>query len=509
MKTRFTPAKHFLLLAMCVTWLGISPAWAQRTVFIPSSGANVGVLNEVIASDTLANGARTDSATVYKLERGGYYLLNGSIENRYPLTIMAADSAGDRPVLQPAVPSGGSASRAFRVRDDLTLKGLYITNLDNGGGQIDQILRCSADSIRLTIEDCHLDRAAQAGIRCDNPGMTIKIINSVFSNIGITSDPNNGRGIDDRGNDIDSLIVENSTFLNLTSTVLRDGGGLINYLWFNHNTVTNIGQRGMDAGQVTWFRLTNNLFANAGFLGRSPSADPDFANIIIIADSIAPGGPTQVIDVRNNNFWLDTTGIASVYPDTITAQPLYSTTVQAFVDAAGTGASNISENPMFTTGPASPVTVMTTWYADPGNTPAMDDGSASTVNQLPFDMTYSLTSASYTASLAGQPLGDLNWWDLDITGLEDRLLTQSAQLANYPNPFADQTTITYELKSAGNVRLAVFNMTGQQIAVLADGQQTAGNHEVTWHAGNQASGIYFYRLEVNNAVTTQKMVLTR
>lgn len=509
MKTIFTLQKPLTLLAMLVLGLGVSPLFAQRTVFIPSSGSSVGVLNEVIAADTLATGERVDSATVYKLERGGYYLLNGSIENRFPLTIIAADSAGDRPVLQPAVPSGGSASRAFRVRDDLTLKGLYVTNLDNGGGQVDQILRCSADSIRLTIEDCHLDRAAQAGIRCDNPGMTIKIMNSAFSNIGITSDPNNGRGIDDRGNDIDSLIVENSTFFNLTSTVLRDGGGLINYLWFNHNTVVNIGQRGMDAGQVSWFRLTNNLFANAGFLGRAPSADPDFANIVIIADSIAPGGPTQVIDVRNNNFWLDTTGIASVYPDTVSAQPLYSATVQAFVDEAGTGASNISENPVFTNGPASPITVMTTWYADPGNTPAMDDGGATTINQLPFDMAYSLTSASYTASLAGQPLGDLNWWGLEITGLEDRLLTQSAKLTNYPNPFTTQTTIRYELESAGNVRLAVYNMTGQQIAVITEGQQPAGTHEVTWEAGNYASGIYFYRLEVNEAVTTQKMVLTR
>ncbi len=509
MNTKFT-FKHLsfplMLIALC---LGISPVMAQRVVFIPSSGATVGVLNDVISGDTLASGERTDSATVYKLERGGYYLLNGSIENRFPLTIMAADSTGDRPVLQPAVPSGGSASRAFRVRDDLTVKGLYITNLDNGGGTGGQILRCSADSIRLIIEDCHIDRASQAGIRCDNPGMTIKITNSAFSNIGITSDPNNGRGIDDRGNDIDSLIVENSTFFNLTSTILRDGGGLINYLWFNHNTVVNIGQRGMDAGEVTWFRLTNNLFSNAGFLGSIPSASADFSNVVIIADSIAPGGPTQVIDVRNNNFWLDTTGIADLYPDTVSVQPLYSPTVQAFVDEAGTGASNIAENPMFTTGPGSPATVMTTWYTDPGNTPPMDDGGATTVNQLPFDMAYAMTSASHAGSLAGQPLGDLNWWGLEITSIEDDLLAESAGLVNYPNPFGQETTISYQLERSGKVQVKVYNMTGQQIAVVVDEQQSSGTHEVTWNGSAYPGGLYFYQLDVDGAITTGKMILSK
>ncbi len=503
---RFQPTRFFrkILLIAGLAWASVQILPAQRVVFVPSSGPNVGVLNDVIAGDTLASGARVDSATVYKLERGGYYLLNGSIENRFPLTIMGADSAGAWPVLQPAVQSGGGSADPFRVRADLTLKNLYITNQDNGGGLSLRALRTSADNIRLVIDSCHVDRSGQSGIRVDNPGITIRITNSIFSNIGVTVDPNNGRGIDDRGVDMDSIIIENSTFYNLTSTVLRDDGGTFDYFLFNHNTVVNVGQRGIDAGQVAWARVTNNLFHHVGFLG-SENQDP--TRVVVIVDSIAGAG--QVIDVRNNNFWADTTALEAVYPDSVGLPALFSPAVQAFIDEAGTGATNISEDVEFNDPPAAPVNVAATWHTDPGNTPPMDDGGATSINPLPFDMAYLITSASYSASLAGQPLGDLNWWNLEITGIKDRLLAQSAQLSNYPNPFADQTTIRYELENAGHVRLSVYNMTGQQIAVLADARQAAGKYEVTWDAGNHAAGMYFYRLEVGNAVATQKMVLAR
>ena len=500
------PTRFFrkLLLIAGLTWVSVQILSAQRVVFVPSSNANVGVLNDVIAGDTLASGARVDSATVYKLERGGYYLLNGSIENRFPLTIMGADSAGPWPVLQPAVQSGGAAADAFRVRDDLTLKNLYITNQDNGGGLGLRTIRCSADGIRLTIDSCHVDRSGQAGIRVDNPGITIRLTNSIFSNIGVTVDPNNGRAIDDRGVSMDSIIIENSTFFNLTSTVLRDDGGAFDYFWFNHNTVLNVGQRGIDAGQVAWARVTNNLFHNVGFLG---SLNNDPTRVVVIIDSIA--GSAQIIDIRNNGFWADSAALAAVFPVGVGLPARFSAAAQAFIDEAGTGDSNVSDDPGFVDAPASPVNVAAGWHSDPGNTPPMDDGGATSINPMPFNMAYAVASPYYSASLAGQPLGDLNWWNLQITGIKDRLLAQSTQLSNYPNPFADQTTIRYELENAAHVRLSVYNMTGQQIALLADTRQAAGKYEVTWDAGNHAAGMYFYRLEVGNALATQKMVLAK
>jgi plastocyanin len=72
-------------------------------------------------------------------------------------------------------------------------------------------------------------------------------------------------------------------------------------------------------------------------------------------------------------------------------------------------------------------------------------------------------------------------------------------MQNYPDPFNPSTTIRYGLPDRSNVRIVILNTLGQQIAVLADGEQESGLHEVEWHAA-AASGIYFYRID---AVSTK------
>ncbi len=68
---------------------------------------------------------------------------------------------------------------------------------------------------------------------------------------------------------------------------------------------------------------------------------------------------------------------------------------------------------------------------------------------------------------------------------------------NYPNPFNPATTISYALPQSSRVRLSVFNMLGQEIAVLADGLESAGYRSATFDAGSIPSGVYFYRLRVS------------
>ncbi len=80
---------------------------------------------------------------------------------------------------------------------------------------------------------------------------------------------------------------------------------------------------------------------------------------------------------------------------------------------------------------------------------------------------------------------------------------------NYPNPFNPSTRISYTLEQTKQVRLAVYNLLGQEIAVLADGVQTAGVHDVTFHADGLPSGVYFYRLQSTTGAITMKMLLMR
>jgi len=81
--------------------------------------------------------------------------------------------------------------------------------------------------------------------------------------------------------------------------------------------------------------------------------------------------------------------------------------------------------------------------------------------------------------------------------------------AAYPNPFNATTTISYSLSSTGYVTLSVHNVLGQKVADLVEGALAAGVHHVAWNAADQASGIYFVRLEAGSRIATQKIVLLK
>ena len=83
---------------------------------------------------------------------------------------------------------------------------------------------------------------------------------------------------------------------------------------------------------------------------------------------------------------------------------------------------------------------------------------------------------------------------------------------NYPNPFNPSTIIPYQLAASSQVRLEVFNLLGQRIATLVDGERAAGFHTATWHATDGAgravgAGVYIYRMTVGVESQTGRMVL--
>jgi aminopeptidase N len=90
-------------------------------------------------------------------------------------------------------------------------------------------------------------------------------------------------------------------------------------------------------------------------------------------------------------------------------------------------------------------------------------------------------------------------------GVPDRV----ALHANYPNPFNPSTTIRFDLPAEVPVRLAVYDMLGREVALLADEQLSAGSHEVRFDAANLASGVYTCRLTAGSTVRTRSMMLVR
>ncbi len=105
-----------------------------------------------------------------------------------------------------------------------------------------------------------------------------------------------------------------------------------------------------------------------------------------------------------------------------------------------------------------------------------------------------------------------------LVGVKDfkKIPTEFKLEQNYPNPFNPTTTIKYSIHvadakfaSTTNVVLKVYDVLGREVRTLVNKEQKPGNYKVNFNAGNLSSGIYFYRLTVNEFSQTKKIILLR
>jgi hypothetical protein len=80
---------------------------------------------------------------------------------------------------------------------------------------------------------------------------------------------------------------------------------------------------------------------------------------------------------------------------------------------------------------------------------------------------------------------------------------------NFPNPFNAQTTIQYSLPERAIVSIDIYDILGRRIETIVEGMKPAGNHQATWAAGDQPSGVYFYRIQAGGFVETKRCVLLK
>ncbi len=129
---------------------------------------------------------------------------------------------------------------------------------------------------------------------------------------------------------------------------------------------------------------------------------------------------------------------------------------------------------------------MTAYYTVKGTKPNLQLSSASNK---------AVVNTSNIFQMAGiNPGNDENQSTVLITVLP----TETNIIGSYPNPFNPTTTIKYQLAAPGYVRLSIFNILGEEIARLADGDYAAGYYSAVWDAGAAPSGIYFARITVTD-----------
>jgi hypothetical protein len=97
----------------------------------------------------------------------------------------------------------------------------------------------------------------------------------------------------------------------------------------------------------------------------------------------------------------------------------------------------------------------------------------------------------------------------DEINVEVELPLQYALEQNYPNPFNPSTKISYTVPEDGFVKLAIYNLLGEEVATVVNSFHKANRYEVNFNASGLPSGIYVYKLEAANYTSTRKFVLMK
>ena len=524
------------------------------------------------------NKALEDNAAegvIFELKRDAVYWLDSepTIEAGMGLvTIQAEAGEGDLPIIRPAVDENFVAPRHFRSFDDLTLKDIYLSGLDDQGFLVGNS-RAFNEGTRITLENVWTDYDRCILWQLESDGISIFIKDNKMRNSGRKDNINCGRLIDTRGNDIDSLVVENSTFYTNTQFPIRTDGGAVNYMKIDHSTFVDTGYH-LEMGRVKELVFTNNLLMSIGWRGNGGEesvgmADQSILTFMTFEDNESFDDMDRNIVIRNNNLgnmrpeyanvlqsFFDAGIAAGQDSVALTGDPIPVASDDPFIhdqliDSVGQKLmdmgvlimeNNITESEadlQFTSRPDvdTIVNYLTAFITDRGdqNLPMpwdrfnlYDNGDnenppySSAVSADAWrDFSYNSSSLSYIAGIDGFPLGDLNyfpdlkqqWEDGDvITSNESDNISVPAQfklVGNYPNPFNPTTNIEFQLAQPLNVTMTVYNAIGQRVDKIDLGTRSAGTQSVTYDASNLVSGMYMVRMKAGNITQTIKMTLVK
>jgi len=125
---------------------------------------------------------------------------------------------------------------------------------------------------------------------------------------------------------------------------------------------------------------------------------------------------------------------------------------------------------------------------------------------------WSITGGSFIPSWDGPHCFTIGSQGTGVDDQENTLRPKVFALdQNYPNPFNPTTNISYDVPYKSHVKISVYNVLGQRVAVPVNEQKDAGSHVITWDAAQEGvtSGVYFFKMEAGDFVQTKKMMLLK
>lgn len=261
---------------------------------------------------------------VFYLQRDGIYLIEGKgkINSSKDITdeegnvlstitvdavkIAAEEGDGAQPVIQPiADQQGATVADMMIFETSAEIEDVYFSAVDPMTNSIMQrMLRMEAKKGKLVLRNCFADYSANCFFRIEAKNTSVEVHNSTFRNLakGFSS---NGRLVDTRGNDMQSIIIDNCIVYNMVGRAIRYDKATIKELILRNNTFYNCGY-GMQIERPQAVTVENNIFADNGWY------------ISANAYSTNDDGSFKVDEagnkILNNDFW-DITGYTSTDAD--------------------------------------------------------------------------------------------------------------------------------------------------------------------------------------------------
>ena len=320
----------------------------QRIVNVPASGDpnNPTNLTDWIMGDTMANGARQDNNTIYRLVNGAEYTVTSRLENSaaWALQIEAINLTQTDQAQKPKITRTPDLTGVYQPviwsTGDVTLKNLWIISGERVPGEQHNWGYCRffGHRSRVVTKDCIIEKDRGGFLQFRADSIVAIVENCVFRNGGNRFIlEGNGRAIDTRHFAVDTLIVRNTVIHNLQDRVFRSKGNVIphNYIEFDHNTIFNVvGRHGYFMFEMAHqIKLTNNLMINPMMLGASPYyaeeqdyPDGNVAKLFSLDTLVSPSNAT----IANNNiFWTQDVIDVWAMHDTVSRPPIYSDSIVA------------------------------------------------------------------------------------------------------------------------------------------------------------------------------------
>jgi hypothetical protein len=124
-----------------------------------------------------------------------------------------------------------------------------------------------------------------------------------------------------------------------------------------------------------------------------------------------------------------------------------------------------------------------------------------------YDIEINQSNRIYAASTSGIFYGEADSIVVSVENIEPVKTFSLSQ--NYPNPFNSSTVISYQLSVSGMAKLKVYDVLGNEVAILVDEMKSAGTHQIEFNAAGLSSGIYYYTIQAGSFIETKKMILMK